>query len=159
MILYFPQEMIVSKQPSTNHPSFHSSIHTASTHLYLHSFIWPDIHPSFHPSIHLSIHPFTSSGTALMLVKPFLKQTKTLLAPHRSADVAQSNAVSPAPKTITTPLRLGREEQHLCIPTKLKGKRVTVCVFTCLNRLFPIENGQLCLFRVKCCFERTKEYS
>lgn len=45
----------------------------------------------------------TSSGTALMLVKPFLNTTKTRLAPHLSADVAQSNAVSPAPSTITLP--------------------------------------------------------
>ena len=33
-----------------------------------------------------------SSGTALMLVKPFRKTTKTLLAPQRRAEVAQSNA-------------------------------------------------------------------
>ena len=95
-------------------------------------------YPPFHPSIHPSIH--TSSGTALMLVKPFLKQTKTLLAPHRSADVAQSNAVSPAPKTITTPLRFGSEEQHLCIPIQ-RGASYT-CVFTYLTSFFPTANFQ-----------------
>ena len=42
-----------------------------------------------------------------MLVKPFLKITKTLQAPHLRADVAQSKAVSPAPKTMTLPWSCG----------------------------------------------------
>lgn len=50
---------------------------------------------------------FTSSGTALIEVNPFLKTTVTLLAPQRRALVAQSKAVSPAPKTITLPGKLG----------------------------------------------------
>lgn len=58
----------------------------------------------------------TSSGTALMLVKPFLKHTNTRLAPQRRAEVAQSKAVSPAPKTITTPLNSGREERQRHMP-------------------------------------------
>lgn len=59
---------------------------------------------------HLGI--LTSSGTARILVKPFLKVTKTLVAPHLRADVAQSKAVSPAPSTNTLPLSIGREQQH-----------------------------------------------
>ena len=51
----------------------------------------------------------TSSGTARILLKPFLKATNTFLAPHLKADVAQSNAVSPAPKTTTIPVNLGYE--------------------------------------------------
>lgn len=51
-----------------------------------------------------------------MLVNPFLKQTYTLLAPQRRAEVAQSNAVSPAPKTITAPLNSGRAERHWHMP-------------------------------------------
>lgn len=58
----------------------------------------------------------TSSGTALMLVNPFLKTTNTLLAPQRSADVAQSKAVSPAPRTMTTPDRDGRVDLQLHMP-------------------------------------------
>lgn len=50
----------------------------------------------------------TSSGTALILVKPRRKTTYILLAPHRIAEVAQSKAVSPAPNTITFPYKLGR---------------------------------------------------
>jgi len=49
----------------------------------------------------------TSSETARMLVKPFRKTTKTFLAPHRRAEVAQSKAVSPAPRMITLPRRDG----------------------------------------------------
>lgn len=49
----------------------------------------------------------TSSGTARTLVKPFRKTTKTFRAPHRRAEVAQSKAVSPAPRTITLPRRDG----------------------------------------------------
>lgn len=49
----------------------------------------------------------TSSGTARMLVNPFLKTTKTFFAPHLSAEVAQSKAVSPAPRTTTFPRREG----------------------------------------------------
>uniref|UniRef100_A0A1B0B868 Uncharacterized protein n=1 Tax=Glossina palpalis gambiensis TaxID=67801 RepID=A0A1B0B868_9MUSC len=44
-----------------------------------------------------------SSGTALMPEEPLRNTTKTRLAPQRSADVAQSKAVSPAPKTMTLP--------------------------------------------------------
>lgn len=54
----------------------------------------------------------TSSGTARMLEKPFRKTTNTLVAPHLSAEVAQSKAVSPAPRTITLPWRDGKEQQH-----------------------------------------------
>lgn len=53
-----------------------------------------------------------------MLVKPFLKHTYTLLAPQRRAEVAQSNAVSPAPRTITTPFNSGREEPHGHMPAQ-----------------------------------------
>jgi hypothetical protein len=42
-----------------------------------------------------------------MFVLPLRNTTKTLRAPHRSAEVAQSNAVSPAPNTITLPLSSG----------------------------------------------------
>jgi len=45
----------------------------------------------------------TSSGTARILVKPLRNTTNTFLAPQRSAEVAQSNAVSPAPSTTTLP--------------------------------------------------------
>lgn len=55
----------------------------------------------------ISFNIHTSSGTALMLVNPFLKATKTLLAPHLNAEVQQSNAVSPAPRTITLPVNCG----------------------------------------------------
>lgn len=53
---------------------------------------------------------FTSSGTALILVNPFLKTTNTRRAPQRKADVAQSKAVSPAPSTITVPCIDGNGE-------------------------------------------------
>ena len=42
-----------------------------------------------------------------MLVKPFLNTMYTFFAPQRRADVAQSNAVSPTPSTITFPYTLG----------------------------------------------------
>ena len=42
-----------------------------------------------------------------MLVNPFLKMTYTFRAPHRRADVQQSKAVSPHPRTITFPNRSG----------------------------------------------------
>uniref|UniRef100_A0A6B0UR70 Uncharacterized protein n=1 Tax=Ixodes ricinus TaxID=34613 RepID=A0A6B0UR70_IXORI len=58
-----------------------------------------------------------SSGTARMFVKPFRKTTKTRLAPHLSADVAQSNAVSPAPRTITLPKSDGR----VCLQPHIPG--------------------------------------
>jgi hypothetical protein len=53
-----------------------------------------------------------------MFVKPRLKTTKTFLAPQRKADVAQSNAVSPAPKTIAVPYNLGNSvlDLHPHIP-------------------------------------------
>lgn len=63
----------------------------------------------------------TSSGTARTLLKPFLNTTKTLLAPQRSADVAQSNAVSPAPKTMTVPYSAGSCDLHLHIPFSKVG--------------------------------------
>ena len=56
-----------------------------------------------------------------MLVNPFLKTTNTRLAPQRRAEVAQSNAVSPAPSTMTLPWRLGREgalQEHIPEETK-----------------------------------------
>lgn len=59
---------------------------------------------------------FTSSGTARILVNPFLKTTKTRWAPQRKADVAQSKAVSPAPRTITVPCIDGNEERQPHIP-------------------------------------------
>ena len=47
---------------------------------------------------------------------PFLKATNTLRAPQRRAEVAQSNAVSPAPKTITLPWSCGKADLHEHIP-------------------------------------------
>lgn len=58
----------------------------------------------------------TSSGTARTLLNPFLKTTKTRFAPQRNADVAQSKAVSPAPKTTTVPCNAGSCDLHLHIP-------------------------------------------
>ena len=57
-----------------------------------------------------------SSGTARILVKPFLNTTKTRFAPLRSAEVAQSKAVSPAPRTITVPYNSGNRDLHAHIP-------------------------------------------
>ena len=51
-----------------------------------------------------------------MLLNPLRKTTKTLLAPQRKAEVAQSKAVSPAPKTITVPCSDGNEDLHWHIP-------------------------------------------
>ena len=51
-----------------------------------------------------------------MLVKPFLKTTYTFLAPQRSADVAQSKAVSPAPRTMAVPVMDGREAWQAHMP-------------------------------------------
>jgi hypothetical protein len=45
----------------------------------------------------------TSSGTARIFLKPLRNTTNTFFAPHRRAEVAQSNAVSPAPSTTTLP--------------------------------------------------------
>ena len=50
----------------------------------------------------------TSSGTARIFELPLRNTTNTLRAPHLRADVAQSNAVSPAPRTITLPYNVGR---------------------------------------------------
>ena len=58
-----------------------------------------------------------------MLVNPFLKTTKTLLAPQRRAEVAQSKAVSPAPSTMTLPCRLGREFLQEHIAAGREGER------------------------------------
>ena len=55
-----------------------------------------------------------SSGTALMPWNPFRNTTKTRLAPHLSAEVAQSNAVSPAPRTITVPKSWKRQRNPNC---------------------------------------------
>ena len=52
--------------------------------------------------------------------KPFLNATNTLRAPQRRADVAQSNAVSPAPKTTTLPWSCGRADLHEHIPRIIK---------------------------------------
>ncbi len=57
-----------------------------------------------------------SSGTALMLTNPFRNTTKTLLAPHLKAEVAQSKAVSPAPRTTTVPNNLGSSDRHEHMP-------------------------------------------
>ena len=62
----------------------------------------------------------TSSGTARMLLKPLRNTTNTRLAPHRIADVAQSNAVSPAPSTITLPCNLGSVALQPHMPSKFK---------------------------------------
>ncbi|KAH9506608.1 hypothetical protein DERF_011333 [Dermatophagoides farinae] len=50
-----------------------------------------------------SIARLTSSGTARILLNPRRNTSDTRLAPQRIAAVAQSNAVSPAPNTITCP--------------------------------------------------------
>lgn len=55
-----------------------------------------------------SLASSTSSGTAFILELPLRNTTKTFLAPHRNADVAQSKAVSPAPSTMTLPNSFGR---------------------------------------------------
>ena len=54
-----------------------------------------------------------------MLLNPLLKTRNTFFAPHLSADVAQSNAVSPAPKTMTVPYKLGNVVLHKHIPNLL----------------------------------------
>lgn len=59
----------------------------------------------------------TSSGTARIFLKPLRNTTNTFFAPHRRAEVAQSNAVSPAPSTITLPWREGKALLHSHIPT------------------------------------------
>ena len=58
-----------------------------------------------------------------MLVKPFLNMIYTFFAPHRRADVAQSNAVSPTPSTITFPYILGNLLLQVHIPA---GNRTVV---------------------------------
>ena len=52
-----------------------------------------------------------------MLVNPFRNTTNTFLAPQRSADVAQSKAVSPAPNTIQVPCISGSVFLQEHIPT------------------------------------------
>lgn len=54
-----------------------------------------------------------------MLLNPLLKTTNTFLAPHLSADVAQSKAVSPAPKTTTVPYNVGSAALQEHIPDLL----------------------------------------
>ena len=61
----------------------------------------------------------TSSGTACIFLKPLRNTTNTFLAPQRSAEVAQSNAVSPAPSTITLPKREGKALLHSHMPRNL----------------------------------------
>ncbi len=63
----------------------------------------------------------TSSGTARMLVKPLRKTTNTFFAPQRSADVAQSNAVSPAPNTTHVPGKRGKLSLQEHIPIISNG--------------------------------------
>ena len=53
-----------------------------------------------------------------MLVNPFLKITNTLRAPHRRAEVQQSKAVSPHPRTMTFPNSSGNFDLQEHIPTK-----------------------------------------
>ena len=62
------------------------------------------------------VYVYTSSGTARMLVNPLLNTTNTRRAPHLKAEVAQSNAVSPDPNTITLPCKEGRELLQEQIP-------------------------------------------
>jgi hypothetical protein len=71
------------------------------------------------------MHFITSSGTARMLVNPLRNTTKTLDAPHRSAEVAQSNAVSPAPRTMTFPAICGSDFLllHAHIPNSYFNKK------------------------------------
>ena len=81
----------------------------------------------------------TSSGTALMLVKPFLKTTNTFFAPHRRADVAQSKAVSPAPSTIAVPRSLGRGVcLHEHIPAGTVKLYCEVVTLSSLSSLPPL---------------------
>ena len=81
----------------------------------------------------------TSSGTALMLVKPFLKTTNTFFAPHRRADVAQSKAVSPAPSTIAVPRSLGRGVcLHEHIPAGTVKLYCEVVTLSSLSFLSPL---------------------
>lgn len=49
-----------------------------------------------------------------MSLKPLLKTTVTLYAPTLKADLAQSKAVSPIPKTITWPFNWYNFSLHLC---------------------------------------------
>ena len=58
----------------------------------------------------------TSSGTARILVNPFLNTTNTFLAPQRRAEVQQSKAVSPAPSTIAVPDSSGNLDLQPHIP-------------------------------------------
>lgn len=79
----------------------------------------------------------TSSGTARMLVKPLRKTTNTRLAPQRRADVAQSNAVSPAPRTITLPCSEGSLLLHAHIPAnthliQISLKREDILAYICI---------------------------
>ena len=73
----------------------------------------------------------TSSGTGLIVVKPFLNVRNTRFAPHRRADVAQSKAVSPAPSTITFPWSSGNLALQAHIPAT---KFVKQCSSTIANK-------------------------
>ena len=53
-----------------------------------------------------------------MLANPFLKMTNTLRAPQRSADVQQSKAVSPHPRTMTFPNSTGNLDLQEHMPLK-----------------------------------------
>jgi len=91
-----------------------------------------------------NVENLTSSGTARMLVNPLRNTTKTLDAPQRSAEVAQSNAVSPAPNTMTTPEIFGNSffALHLHMPEieksdKKKGRLRPILVPLYPNHTIP----------------------
>lgn len=67
---------------------------------------------------------YTSSGTARIFELPLRKTTKTFLAPHRKADVAQSNAVSPAPRTITFPCNDGSWGAADALQAHIPGNKI-----------------------------------
>ena len=83
-----------------------------------------------------------SSGTARMLVNPFLNTTNTRLAPHLKAEVQQSNAVSPAPRTITFPESFGSCDLQAHIPKKRENKRYCVQKVNLFAR-FTLEQGYM----------------
>lgn len=87
----------------------------------------------------------TSSGTARMLVNPFLKTTNTRRAPQRRAEVAQSKAVSPAPRTITVPRSSGSAERQLHIPEiqEWRGGEQKKSEKEKKKRILPIEQFSL----------------
>ncbi|QQP51182.1 Dihydropyrimidine dehydrogenase [Caligus rogercresseyi] len=68
--------------------------------------LWRHIWKEFTFLLFCSLHFL---GTARIFENPFRKTTKTLFAPHRIAEVAQSKAVSPAPRTMTSPYNSGSD--------------------------------------------------